>query len=201
MSSASLISQRSNFWQGQRIRLRAVEPDDWAFFHAWDADTEVARAGYCIPFPPSAERAKKWAAEVAIAEPKEDAFRWLIECPLLGSETLDAIPVGTLNTHSCDRRHGTFGYGVAIGREHWRKGYAAEAIRLVLAYYVRELRYQKCTVHIYAFNDPSARLHERLGFQLEGRLRRMIYTDGVYHDELVYGMTAEEFALHHGTSY
>ncbi len=194
MDPSSLIPRRSDLWQGQRIRLRAVEPGDWAFFHAWDADTEVARAAYFIPFPPSAERAKKWAAEVATAEPKDDAFRWLVE-------TLDAAPVGTLNTYSCDRRHGTFGYGVAIAREHWRKGYAAEAIRLVLAYYFRELRYQKCTVHIYAFNEPSARLHEKLGFQLEGRLRRMIYTDGIYHDELVYGMTAEEFESHDGTSH
>ena len=38
------------------------------------------------------------------------------------------------------------------------------------------------------------RLHERLGFTLEGRLRRMIYSNGQHHDLLYYGITAEEFA-------
>jgi len=37
-------------------------------------------------------------------------------------------------------------------------------------------------------------LHERLGFTLEGRLRRMIYTEGTFHDKLIYGLTQEEFA-------
>ena len=37
------------------------------------------------------------------------------------------------------------------------------------------------------------RLHERLGFQAEGRIRRTAYTAGAHHDALIYGMTAEEF--------
>jgi RimJ/RimL family protein N-acetyltransferase len=41
------------------------------------------------------------------------------------------------------------------------------------------------------------RLHESLGFQVEGRLRRMVYTDGGFHDEVVYGMTVEEFREKH----
>lgn len=49
-------------------------------------------------------------------------------------------------------------------------------------------------MHIYAFNTASQALHERLGFQQEGRVRRMIYTDGQYHDELIYGLTGDEFA-------
>jgi RimJ/RimL family protein N-acetyltransferase len=175
-----------NIWQGQRVRLRGVEPGDWQTFDRWDQDSEVARLCYHIEFPRSQEGTKKFAAEAATAEPKGHAYRWMIE-------TLDGVPVGTINTHSCDLRHGTFGYGLAIAREHWRQGYASEAVCLVLAYYFRELRYQKVTAHVYAFNEGSIRLHEKLGFQLEGRLRRMVFTDGAYHDELVFGMTAVEF--------
>jgi RimJ/RimL family protein N-acetyltransferase len=40
--------------------------------------------------------------------------------------------------------------------------------------------------------DGSIWRHRNLGFLEEGRLRRMIYTDGHYHDEFVLGMTAEE---------
>ena len=78
-------------------------------------------------------------------------------------------------------------------REYWGKGYAGEAIRLVLGYFFDELGYQKCTVDVYAFNTQSVRLHEKLGFKLEGRERRMIYTGGAYHDNLIMGITVEEF--------
>jgi RimJ/RimL family protein N-acetyltransferase len=47
---------------------------------------------------------------------------------------------------------------------------------------------------VYSFNEESARLHEKLGFQLEGRIRGTEFTDGALHDKLIYGITADEFA-------
>jgi len=38
------------------------------------------------------------------------------------------------------------------------------------------------------------RLQERLGFVREGQVLRMRYTDGRYCDDILFGMTAEEFA-------
>lgn len=87
----------------------------------------------------------------------------------------------------------SFSYGVAIRNEHQRKSYASEAIILVLRYYFQELRYQKVTTPVFSFNEASRRLHEQLGFQQEGRLRRKIFTRGQYFDEIVFGMTMEEF--------
>jgi RimJ/RimL family protein N-acetyltransferase len=84
-------------------------------------------------------------------------------------------------------------YGLSIRPAHRRQGYAFEAIPLVLRYYFHERRYQKVNAEVYAFNDASVHLHEKLGFVLEGRLRRMIYTNGQFHDALFYGMTREEF--------
>ncbi|MFZ6026209.1 MAG: GNAT family N-acetyltransferase [Chloroflexota bacterium] len=176
-----------NLWQGQRVRLRAFEPQDWVVFSQWDLDSDTARDCYWVPFPKSQEAARKWAAERALAEPKSDAFDFVIE-------NLAGELVGNINSLCCDGRNGTFQYGLAIRREHWRKGYAAEAICLLLRYYFQELRYQKVTVEVYAFNEASIKLHEKLGFVHEGRMRRMIFTHGQYHDVLMLGMTAEEFA-------
>ena len=41
-----------------------------------------------------------------------------------------------------------------------------------------------------AIVKPQAK---RLGCHEEGRIRRQIYTDGEYHDELIFGLTREEF--------
>jgi RimJ/RimL family protein N-acetyltransferase len=148
----------------------------------------MARLAYEIPFPTSQESVKTWAEAQSKQPPTDDNFRFQIE-------NIAGELVGTLNTHNCNPRNGTFSYGVAVRSEHQRKGYAAEAIRLVLRYYFEERRYQKVTVEVYSFNAPSIRLHEALGFTLEGRLRRMHYAGGAYHDVLVYGLTREEFKL------
>ncbi len=175
-----------NFWEGERIRLRAFEPEDGDTIYEWDHDSEMARALDYVWPPNSRTRARRWAEEQSARTPQDDQYIWAIE-------TRAGKLVGIISTHSCNRRAGTFGYGVAIRREHRGHGYAAEAIWIVLRYFFDELRYQKATVGVYAGNEASIRLHERLGFVLEGRLRRMAYTRGAYQDELLYGLTAEEF--------
>ena len=37
------------------------------------------------------------------------------------------------------------------------------------------------------------RVHEKLGFQQEGWIRRTELTEGALHDKLIYGISAEEF--------
>ncbi|HEX6817039.1 MAG TPA: GNAT family N-acetyltransferase [Ktedonobacterales bacterium] len=180
-----------NLFEGKLVRLRGVEPEDADTFHTWNADTEAARSGYRIPFPVSREQQRQWAARVALQEGADDTFLFLIE-------TLACEAVGSLSTHACDRRNGTFSYGVFIAAEHRHHGYAHDAIHLLLDYFFRELRYQKATVRIYSFNEPSLALHMRLGFVQEGRLRRMIFTGGQFHDEILLGMTAEEFDAKNG---
>jgi RimJ/RimL family protein N-acetyltransferase len=175
-----------NAWEGQLVRLRALEPDDWPVHFEWNQDSEMARQVDFIWFPQSRAAVQKWAAENAVKPPDNDELDLVIE-------TLAGAYAGLISVHSVVRRNGTFKYGVAIRAPHQRKGYASEAIRLILRHYFNELRYQKATAHVFAFNTASIRLHERLGFQLEGRLRRMIYSDGQYHDELIYGLTDDEF--------
>lgn len=176
----------TNFWQGKLVRLRAVEFQDWNYFFEIDKEVEFSRDTDEILFPDSAERLKKWVSDLAVSEPWKHQFRMMIE-------TLEGECVGTINSHTCNPRAGTFQYGISIRREHRHRGYATEAIQLLLNYFFGELRYQKVNVCIYAFNTASLELHRKLGFQEEGRLRRMIYTDGRYYDEFVLGMTAEEF--------
>ncbi len=181
----------TSIWQGIGIRLRAVEPGDWEWFHAWNLDDEDTRALDRVPFPQSREAGKRWAEEESTRGIEGDAFRFVIE-------DRGGAVVGSIATHSCDRRAGAFGYGVFVAAPFRRRGHAGETISLVLRYYFEELGYQKAHVHVHASNAASAALHERLGFRSEGRLRRMVFTQGRHHDVLVFGLTAEEFAERNG---
>ncbi|WP_352419025.1 GNAT family protein [Proteiniborus sp.] len=178
----------SNCWIGEKIRLRAVELKDIdGFFKAgFEADTDLDRLCDEIHFPQSKEKMRERLESNIKKESQDDSFRWIIE-------DMNGNVVGNINTFDCNRRVGTFKYGIGLEKPYWGKGYAKEAIKIVLRYYFRELRYQKVNAYVYSFNERSQKLHESLGFMQEGKLRRMIYTNGSFYDEIYYGMTSEEF--------
>ncbi|SDT05640.1 Protein N-acetyltransferase, RimJ/RimL family [Paenibacillaceae bacterium GAS479] len=175
-----------NSWTGSKIRLRPIAPEDWELFHDNDQDLEGARAADMIFFPRSEEATRIWAEKKAEQEPEEDNMS-------LAIETLEGELVGAINSHHCDQRFGSFQYGIALFRPHWRKGYASDAVLVLLRYFFHELRYEKATAHVYSFNEASMKFQKSLGFQLEGRLREQMFTNGRRHDELIYGMLRREF--------
>ena len=175
-----------NFWQGKSIRLRAIEPEDAAVFFAWNLDTRTAQLVDFIRPPQSMTAVKEWAQKQAINRSKNDDVDLVIE-------NSAGELVGLIDTHNIDRRVGAFQYGVAVRPEFRRRGYAAEAIQILIRYMFDELGYQKVNATVYSNNEPSIRLHERLGFVLEGTIRRRVRTGGRLYDELYFGMTDDEF--------
>ncbi len=185
--SSNAIPPPRNYWQGKLIRLRAIEPEDGDTFHDWNLDSETARLLDFVWPPGSLAASRAWAQKMALQEVQDDRISCVIE-------NRDRVLVGYINAHTVDRRVGAFRYGIGVRAEHRGRGYASEAIILFLRYFFEELRYQKVTATVYSCNAASIHLHEKLGFQLEGRLRRTVYTQGQYFDELFFGMTCEEFA-------
>lgn len=174
-----------SIWQGKKVKLRSFEPSDGDLFFEMISDTEIQRHVSDIRFPMS----KKTADNVAddLSEGKNcDEYFFIIE-------DMNENKVGIIDVHDFDKRVGSFSFGECIKPEYQKQGYAAEAIYLVLRYFFEELRCQKVTVQINSFNLNSIRLTERFGFIKEGCIRRTVFTKGRYYDELIYGMTVEEF--------
>ena len=179
---------RRNEFEGNLVRLRAVEPEDGDLWYASGVDTEIDRRGGFTRLPSSRAAYRDRAVEASKA-PEGDAASLMIE-------TLEGVVVGSLSARA-NRRTRVFDYGIGIMREHWRKGYGTEALELLFRFYFLELGYQKAETGVYAFNEPSLRFHEAFGFVVEGRRRRAGFTLGDYHDLVLFGMTVEEFAAQH----
>ncbi|MEU1466548.1 GNAT family protein [Streptomyces sp. NPDC005727] len=177
---------------GTRVRLRGIEPDDWTAFMHFAVDEE--RLGDVLNPPRSAEGYRAWAREQAAAEPGGDCFQLAIEAADTGEI------VGTVGTHHADPRAGWFEYGVTIGADHRHKGYASEAVVMLLRFMFAERRYHKCQARVFAHNEGSLALHHRLGFVEEGRLREHVFFTGRHHDLIVMGILAEEFSQLHPAS-
>ncbi len=175
-----------NYWTGQKIRLRGIEPEDYEFFYHWNQDTETARRIAWLWFPTSKENVKEWAKNESLKKGENDEYFFVIE-------TLAGEPVGSINANMISKIDGSFRYGIGIIEKVRRKGFAKEAISIFLNYYFNELRFNKVNAAVYDFNEDSIRLHEKMGFELEGRLRQIKYSQGRYWDILLYGMTRDEF--------
>jgi len=177
-------------WEGALVRLRAPEPGDIEVLLAADEDADGARSGWRV-FPPRSRRAvEQWIDR----SDDGDEFRVVIEALSSGEV------VGMLNTQECDPAAGTFGYGITVWPWHRRCGYGRDAVIVVLRYLFGERRYQKCTVGILATNEASIALHGSLGFVEEGRVRRAHFRAGALVDEVLFGITVEEFGARWGPS-
>jgi RimJ/RimL family protein N-acetyltransferase len=177
-----------HYWQGEKIKLRALEAQDITFFET--LDDEVNRNVDMLHLPMTKQIKMSWI-ESQQQRILGDAFRFM-------AVNQAGEVVGTIDTFECNRRHGTFKYGITVGEAYRGQGYAREMISMVLRYYYNELGYQKVTPHVYSFNIASINLHESMGFVKEGQLRSMLYTNGQYADEIHYGMTKEEFISRYG---
>lgn len=180
----------TSIWDGDRIRLRGFEPEDVEFEKKYDDSTDQ-RSGWRVWPPRSSVAQRAWTDEASVAKFDGDALQFRLAI----ARRKDDKIVGVVNTHTVDLVNGTFMYGVGIAPEHKGKGYAAEAVLLVMRYMFEERRFQKCEASVFAYNAPSLSLHRKLGFVEEGRLRRHGYVGGEYQDIVLFGMTIEEYRV------
>ncbi len=83
--------------------------------------------------------------------------------------------------------------GYELSPVHWGRGYATEAARAIVRFGFAELKVHRIWAWCIADNTASARLLERLGMKLEGRLRDKEYFKGRWWDTLVYGILEHEW--------
>jgi RimJ/RimL family protein N-acetyltransferase len=182
------------FWQGEKVRLRPLRFEDaeQGFVDSLDSPSrQLLQLG--IELPTSVELLKSSMEKYVGCQDANGVIIFAIENP-------EGVDVGGLSYHSRDRKNGTFSFGVVVGRAHRRQGYAADAVRMLLRYGFWERRYQKCNSACVHTNQASIRLHKTLGFVEEGRRRRQLFLNGRYYDDLLFGLTREEFDAHEGVA-
>jgi len=177
-----------NYWEGKNIRLRALEENDIACL-VEQRNAQNHEAYWCydkIYLPEHENGMTKIFEEIMAAQKKDDKFYFVID-------SLDDDFIGHVYIWHTQSRERMFRYGIMLHEEHQGKGYAAEALVIVLDYYFNELNYNKCAPTVYNYNKASQAFHEKLGFIREGELRNEIYSRGEYHGLVCYGMMKNEF--------
>ncbi|NLA82110.1 MAG: GNAT family N-acetyltransferase [Clostridiaceae bacterium] len=102
--------------------------------------------------------------------------------------------IGLLTLSALDPISGNAELGIMIAQEEARgKGYAAEALGLIMDYAFGELRLHRLYVRVAPDNLPSLKLFQGLGFVQEGRIRETVRRGHGYMDLLLFGLLEDEF--------
>jgi len=169
-----------------RLILRELDLDDFEAVHAYASDPEAVRY---MTWGPNTEQETLDFLEGARASAAEE--------PRTGYELAvvtkaDGRLVGCIGLHlRSDESTAMLGY--CLHPDAWGQGYATEAARGVLG-----LGFDVLLLHrVWAGCDPdniaSARVLQKVGMSLEGRLREDLRIRGVYRDTLVFGILEREW--------
>ncbi len=177
-----------NIWKGEDVMLRRANEND-AFLYVDQNgahNTHTEKLFEKIEMPYSIEDCKSIIAKINSENQNSDNYLFTVV-------DNHNTPVGQIITFDCDRRMGSFKFGLFFTEDSRGKGYAKQAVNIMLGFYFNQLRYHKANVYIYDFNIISQKFHQKLGFTKEGVLREVAYIDGKYIDAIYYGITADEF--------
>ena len=181
------ISYDNYFWQSDLIRLRGLQEADWELHYVNCFDTNVRLLlNYEVELPPTVKRSRNSVESYLDFDQSKGRIMFAIE-------TLDGVDVGSVNLNSIDERNGTFSIGMLIYNTHRGKGYGTSAMRILLKYAFLERRLNKYYGSIFNGNIASATMLKKLGCKEEGVRTQMIYSNGKYHDEILFGLTKDEF--------
>lgn len=144
-----------------QIKLRALEPDDVELLYRWENDVHTWRVSNThTPVSKYVLASYIKSADRDFWESKE--LRLIIE-------TVEGVPVGTVELFDFEPYHSRAGLGILIfENEERRKGLAFNAIQLLSQYACNELGIYQLYANVAESNHASLELFKKLGFELAG---------------------------------
>ncbi|MFH1810175.1 MAG: GNAT family N-acetyltransferase [Pseudomonadota bacterium] len=130
---------------------------------------------------------------------RADAEAWIdrsqaqSDRPTLFAIEADAALVGGVGFELFDdvHRH-TAEIGYWIGEPYWGRGLATRALAAAGRYALEHFPIERLQATVYAWNPASARVLEKVGYHLDGTLRRGVFKDGEFVDVWVYSLLRGE---------
>jgi len=165
------------FLEGEKVTLRTMEEEDAGIFTEIVNDSEV-RKYLAIRKPMS-----KSDEEEFIDNLSEDNIHLSIyaEDELIGNIVLK------------EKEEGVGELGIMIRPDHHGNGYGTEASKLLITHGFQQLRFHRIYARVYANNEKSKAVWEKLGFTEEGLMREHIFVDGEFVDAHIYGLLEHEW--------
>jgi RimJ/RimL family protein N-acetyltransferase len=130
-----------------------------------------------FPHPYTREDAQQWIALRAGDQGSPSQFAIEFEGAAIGGIGLEFFP---------DVYRFTAEIGYWLGEPFWGRGFATAAVKAISAYAFATFGLRRLQATVFEWNPASARVLEKAGYRLEGRLRDSIVKEGRTGDSLLY---------------
>lgn len=163
---------------GKHISLRALEPEDLDFLFSIENDEsfwEISNTQ--LPFSKYILKNYIENAHQDIYEAKQ--YRFVI-CDTTNT------PVGMIDLFEFEPQHSRVGVGLLILPNYQQKGYASDALELIIEYAFTHLNAHQLFANITQDNSKSIALFEKFDFKMAGNKKDWIFFNNGYKNELLY---------------
>jgi len=166
--------------EGTITCLRPPEPEDLENLYKWENDTDIWQVSNTIvPFSRFTLRKYIETSHLDIYENQQ--LRFMIDT------INEHNTVGTIDLFDFDPYHHRAGIGILIGEDNFReKGYADDALKVLIRYGFNVLMLHQLYCNIGAKNIASIHLFEKNGFKLVGEKREWLRTQEGWDSEYLY---------------
>jgi diamine N-acetyltransferase len=170
--------------EGDRVRLRALRPEDYPRLTEFKNDVEFDLLKGDWPWPTTL---------ASLTEFLDSLVRDKVNVTF--AIEVDGVFIGSCGLFTFDRRAGTAELGIGIGdRDYQGLGYGREAVSLLVDYGFRLLNLRKIWLKTSTGNQRAIRSYQAVGFVHEGRQRQHIWSDGGYVDVVLMAFFRTDFA-------
>ncbi len=157
--------------ESEIVRLRPLEPSDINILYEWENNLSIWRVSNTLtPFSKHILREYIKNAHLDIYQTRQ--LRLMID---LKTDAKKSRSIGTIDLFNFEPFHLHAGIGILISEEKDRnKGYASEALRLLIIYAFDILQLHQLYCNILENNDSSFKLFKKHGFKIVGEKKEWI---------------------------
>lgn len=164
----------------KQINLRSFEREDIKELHRWSNDqVSIVMVGRT---PLTYEQVEK---HVEKKRQNGDV--------LFGVENEESKLIGWVFLQDIEHEHGRAGIGILLAPEVRGQGYGKYVMEKAIDIGFNQLRLNKIYLTTRGVNNRAISLYEKIGFVVEGKLRKHAYVDGNYYDTYFMGILKSEW--------
>lgn len=168
------------------ISLRALSTEDLPKTLEWHNQEEIRNFYLDHPFPVNQEMEKRWYDKILTSNFPTTVFG--IE------EDKKKELIGITVLRNIDLINRTVDFAIFIGNKTANgKGYAVEATKKTVDFAFLHLGLNRISVQVLENNALAIKLYKKIGFIQEGVLRKAVYKNGVFLNQLFYGLLKEDY--------
>jgi RimJ/RimL family protein N-acetyltransferase len=169
--------------KGKLVILRAIEEEDLPFLKKWADDTDTQESMGTIYFPNSKNYHLNWIKKLE-AEPLDQRF----------IVSFEEVPIGISSLIEINWRNKRAWHGLMIGdTQNRKKGLGFDTVMATMRFAFDELGLHRLDGSILSTNTPSLNFYKKLGWIEEGCRREWIFRHNEYLDEILVGITSDDY--------